>query len=402
MNKWIALLGLYLAQGLPHGFFGQAMPALMREQGMDLTLIGLLSLVAIPWALKFLWAPWLDRYSLWRSEYRRSWILAMNYGAVALLLVVASQPLSFWIGDGLVWMVVILLLVNACIASQDIATDALAVENINYHQRGLGNSVQVAGYRIGMVMAGGGLVLALSHWGWQATVLLLALLLAAATLPLWRFQPAAHQPATEPVIKQWQQLLKRPGIALWLLMVLAYKFGDAFGTQMVRPLLVDSGLSLQDLGWLMGTYGFTAGLVGALLGGWSVRYLGRQTALLAFLALEAVALLSYLGISGHAEPPWPQILLAVGLEHVAGGMATAALFTVMMDYCRASHEASDYALQSCLVIVASLVASALSGVSANHLGYDGHFALAAVLSMLAVVPVWGVIRQGQIAARVMP
>ncbi|MBT12813.1 MAG: hypothetical protein CMI02_12355 [Oceanospirillaceae bacterium] len=64
MNKWFALSGLYLVQGLPHGFFGQAMPVLLREQGLDLTLIGLLSIVSAPWALKFIWAPWLDRFTL--------------------------------------------------------------------------------------------------------------------------------------------------------------------------------------------------------------------------------------------------------------------------------------------------------------------------------------------------
>ncbi|ASP40438.1 MFS transporter [Bacterioplanes sanyensis] len=399
MNKWLALIGLYIAQGLPHGFFGQAMPALMREQGMDLTLIGLLSLVALPWALKFLWAPWLDRVALIAGEHRRSWIIAMNYSAVALLLLLASQPMSYWVDQGLWWMLAALLLVNLSMATQDIATDALAVENISYPQRGLGNAVQVAGYRIGMVIAGGGLVVTLGHWGWQATLLLLALLLAAATLPLWRFQPKPHQVGEHSVWQQWRQLFARGGIVWWLLMVITYKFGDAFGTQMVRPLLVDTGLQLTELGWLMGTYGFSAGLLGAVVGGWSIRYLGRQTALLAFLLLEGLALLSYVGISGQPQLPWTQILLAVGLEHVAGGMATAALFTVMMDYCRPSHEASDYALQSCLVIVAGLLASALSGLSATHLGYDGHFALAAGLCVAALWPVWQLIRQGQIAAR---
>ncbi|GGY31994.1 MFS transporter [Bacterioplanes sanyensis] len=399
MNKWIALAGLYVAQGLPHGFFGQAMPALLRQQGLDLTVIGLLSLVALPWALKALWAPWLDRVSLYGGEYRRSWILAMNYSAVALLLVVASQPLSYWIADGMLVLVALLLLLNLCIATQDIATDALAVENISYLQRGLGNALQVAGYRSGMIIAGGGLVVALSYWGWQASVLLLAALLALATLPLWSFQPQPHQPTQVSVWQQWRQLMQQPGIGLWLLMVISYKAGDAFGTQMVRPLLIDAGLSLEDLGWLLGTYGFVAGLLGAVLGGWSIRYLGRQTALLGFLILEAFALLSYLGIYGQPAPDWLHISLAVGLEHMAGGMATAALFTVMMDFCRPSHEAADYALQSCLVIVAGLLASALSGVSASQLGYDGHFVVAAGLCALALWPLWRVIANGQITAR---
>ncbi len=398
-TPWVALIGLYVVQGLPHGFFGQAMPVLLREQGLDLAVIGLLSLLSLPWALKFVWAPWLDRFSLVGGEFRRSWILCMNAAAVVLLLVMSAQPLSGWTAN-LVLFAGLLMLLNTLIATQDIATDALAVENLPPVQRGVGNGIQVAGYRIGMILAGGLLVSLYGVLGWQLSLCLLAALMALGTVPLWFFRPRPHVVDEQPVWPLWLGFFRLRYAGWWLLLLLTYKFGDAFGTPMIRPMLSDAGLTLQQLGVLLGTAGFLAGLAGALAGGWLVGVLGRQTALLGFLVLEALALLSYLGLAGMPQPDWLHIYLAVTLEHIAGGMGTAAIFTVMMDRCREHCAAGDYAVQSCLIIVAGMVAGALSGFSARWLGYDAHFALAALLCVLALPVVWALIRRGGLPARV--
>ena len=390
MKKWIALIFLYLVQGLPHGFFGQAMPVLMRVQGLDLTVIGLLSLLALPWALKFIWAPLLDNVSLFRDEYRRSWIILMNYCAAALLVILALTPVEYWVQQGMVTFALLIFCLNLFISTQDIATDALAVENLSNSERGIGNGVQVAGYRIGMVLAGGVLVSFFGVFGWQGALLLLAAMMVLGTLPLWNFKPKAHVVDDQPVWPLWLAFFKEPGAWLWLLMIFLFKFGDAFGTQMIRPMLFDQGITLEQMGLILGSVGFAAGLFGALAGGWLVSKLGRQTALLGFLLLETFALLSYLGINGQ---DMFHIYLAVVLEHIAGGMATAALFTVMMDRCREHSAAADYALQSCVVVIAGLVAGALSGFSAKALGYDGHFMLAAVLCIVALAVVWRAIQQ---------
>lgn len=387
MNKWVALAGLYTVQGLPHGFFGQAMPVLLREQGLDLRIIGLLSLVALPWALKFLWAPFLDRYSLWREEYRRSWIVLMNLAAASVLLLLSSAPLADWLQQGILLPVVLLLVLNLFIATQDIATDALAVENLAEAERGRGNGLQVAAYRVGMILSGGVLVSLFGVIGWSQALWLIAALMLLGTLPLLFFKPRPHVVDQQALWPLWVGFFRRPHAWSWLLLLVVYKAGDAFGTPMIRPMLTDAGLSLEALGVLLGTAGFVAGLLGALMGGLLVERLGRCNALLLFLLFEALALLLYTGLSSSARQLGaddPHLLLAVVIEHVAGGMGTAALFTVMMDFCREHCAAADYALQACLVIVAGMLAGALSGVSAHALGYDGHFVLAAVMCLLAL------------------
>lgn len=374
--KWFALISLYLVQGLPHGFFGQAMPVLLREQGVDLRSIGLMSLVALPWALKFIWAPVLDRVSIVPGEYRRSWILAMNHTAVLVLIGLSFVPLPWLTSDGVLALALVLMAVNLLTATQDIATDAVAVENLKPEERGLGNGIQVGGYRVGMVLAGGILLSFFNYLGWQFSLLSVAALMFLGSLPLYFWKPRRHTKAEQDVWKQWSGFFRLDSPWLWLALIALYKFGDAFGTQMIRPYLSDLGVTLEQMGALLGIGGFLAGLSGALFGGWLTGRMPRAYALVLFLLFETVAMLGYSLISaGDMFTIW----LAVIAEHVAGGMATAALFTVMMDRCREHSEGADYAFQSCVVIITGMVAGALSGYSATHIGYAGHFTVAAAL-----------------------
>lgn len=390
MFKWWVLLTLYLTQGLPHGFFGQALPTLLRQQGMSLEAIGLMSLVSLPWVLKFLWAPLLDHYQPLKritggridGHIRKTWIISANAIAALVLIVVAATPLEVWINQTAVGFAALLLLLTAFVVTQDIATDALAVENISAQQRGLGNSLQVAGYRIGMVIGGGALLALFAHLGWQGTLWTLAAMMLLGLIPLWFWQPKPVVVNKEPIVQHWLGFFRLQGAGAWLLLLITYKVGDAFGTNMIRPHLVDLGMSLSEFATLLGVWGTLAGLVGAILGGLLLKFLPRITALMIFLSLEAIAIGSY---SLLTALDWPLVYSLIILEHIAGGMATVALFTVMMDRCREASAGSDYALQSCLVVLSTLIASSLAGFSAANFGYATHYLLAAVLCLLALV-----------------
>lgn len=392
MFKWWVLLTLYLTQGLPHGFFAQALPALLRQQGMGLEAIGLMSLVSLPWVLKFLWAPLLDHYQPLKritggridGHIRKTWIISANAVAAMVLIYIATTPLDIWINETVVVFVALLLLLTAFVVTQDIATDALAVENISPQQRGLGNSLQVAGYRIGMVIGGGALLAMYAYLGWQGTLWALAIMMLLGLLPLWRWQPKPVIVNKEPILQHWLGFFRLQGAGAWLLLLVTYKVGDAFGTNMIRPHLIDLGMTLSEFASLLGVWGTLAGLVGALLGGLLLKYLSRRVALVAFLSIEAVAIGSY---SLLTSLDWTLIYSLIVMEHIAGGMATVALFTVMMDRCREASAGSDYALQSCLVVLSTLIASSLAGFSAANFGYANHYMLAAVLCVLALFSV---------------
>jgi PAT family beta-lactamase induction signal transducer AmpG len=388
--KWWVLLTLYLTQGLPHGFFSQALPTLLRQQGMSLEAIGLMSLVSLPWVLKFLWAPLLDHYQPLKrltagridGHIRKTWIISANAVAAVVLIFIAAIPLDFWINQAAVGLACALLLLTVFVVTQDIATDALAVENIAPAQRGLGNSVQVAGYRIGMIVGGGLLLAIFAQLGWSGTLWALAGLMILGLIPLWFWQPADVRVDKGPVFDHWLGFFRLPGAWQWLLLLLTYKVGDAFGTVMIRPHLVDLGVTLPEFAELLGLWGTFAGLVGALLGGLLLKYLPRMQALILFVCLEGIAIGLY---SLLTSLDWTLIYSLIIAEHVTGGMATVALFTVMMDRCRESSAGSDYALQSCLVVLSTLIASSSAGFFAASFGYIMHYYVAALLCGLALL-----------------
>jgi PAT family beta-lactamase induction signal transducer AmpG len=384
MLKWWVLLTLYLTQGLPHGFFSQALPTLLRQQGMSLEAIGLMSLVSLPWVLKFLWAPLLDHYQPLKrftggridGHIRKTWIISANAVAATVLILIASTPLDFWINQAAVGLACALFVLTIFVVTQDVATDALAVENIAPAQRGLGNSVQVAGYRLGMIVGGGLLLAIFAQLGWAGTLWALAGLMLLGLIPLWFWQPANVNVDKELVFNHWLGFLRLPGAGAWLLLLLTYKVGDAFGTVMIRPQLVDLGVTLPEFAELLGLWGTIAGLVGALLGGVLLKFLPRMQALMLFVGLEGIAIGLY---SLLTSLDWTLIYTLIITEHVTGGMATVALFTVMMDRCRESSAGSDYALQSCLVVLSTLVASSFAGFFAANFGYALHYYFAALL-----------------------
>ena len=390
MFKWWVLITLYLTQGLPHGFFSQALPTLLRQQGMSLEAIGLMSLVSLPWVLKFLWAPLLDHYQPLKrltrgridGHIRKTWIISANAVAALVLIFIASMPLEFWINQAAVGLACALLILTVFVVTQDIATDALAVENIPTAQRGFGNSVQVAGYRIGMIIGGGLLLAIFAQLGWAGTLWALSGLMILGLIPLWFWQPAPVKVNNEPVLQHWMGFLRLPGAGAWLLLLLTYKVGDAFGTVMIRPHLVDLGVTLPEFAELLGVWGTVAGLVGALLGGLLLKVFNRLLALVVFVTLEGIAIGLY---SLLTSLDWTLIYTLIIAEHITGGMATVALFTVMMDRCREASAGSDYALQSCLVVLSTLIASSVAGFFAAQFGYVLHYYFAAALCGLAVL-----------------
>ncbi len=371
LGRAILLSGLYFAQGLPFGIFTQALPVMMRQQGYSLEAIGLSNLLALPWVLKFLWAPLVDGH----PGPRRRVIVPLNVAAAALLILLAGVPPS-QMGP----LLVVVLLCNLVAATQDIATDALAVELLPPQERGLGNGVQVAGYRLGMVVGGGLLIQQFATWGWARTFLAAGALVLLATVPiLLAHAPERVERSAEPhQALRWDRWFSGRNGRAWFGLLFLYKFGDAFGTGMAKPLLVDQGLQLGEIGRLMGVYGSGAAITGALFGGWFVARWSVRAGLLGFGGAQVATLLAYALFAEHGPAYAGAVIVA---EHLVSGMATAALFTAMMGACRPGHSGTDYTVQASVVVLAQGLGALASGFSAQALGYAGHFGLAAALAV---------------------
>jgi len=376
---FLLLTALYFAQGLPFGFFVQALPVVLRQRGYSLEAVGLTALLALPWALKFVWAPLVDR---WASQ--RTWILGAQLG-MTLLLVGLSMLSAGQLSIPL--LMVGVFGTNLLAATQDIATDGLAVQLLPEEDRGIANGVQVAAYRLGMIVGGGALLALFDLLNWTGAFLVMAVLVVITSLPVLGLSAArtrrAHAPDAAASVLGF---VRRDGALKLIFALTLYKAGEAAASAMLRPMLVDYGLTLADIGWMLGTVGFVAGLLGALVGGWAAGRGDRRPVLVLFAVLQAGAAASYALIS--PDTTHGLMALVVAAEHFVSGLATAALFTTMMDRCQPETASTDYTVQASAVVISTGTASALAGYSASGLGYTGHFLASALLSLgaIAVVP----------------
>jgi PAT family beta-lactamase induction signal transducer AmpG len=376
----LSLLGaLYFAQGLPYGFFAVVVPVELRERGWDLDRMGLVALLALPWAFKWAWAPIVDRVWWKRLGRRRTWILAMQLAGMLVLGGVAlvggsSVPVLF----GATFVL------NAIAATQDIATDGLGVELLDDHERGPANGLQVGAYRFGMVIGGGLLLEYSSELGQRGMFAVMALLVFAASLPVAMTPEPALPPKPPPMTASAEHFLFRPGALALIALLFVYKAGETFASSVQKPFLVDLHYGLADIGRLTGTVGSTAGIAGAMLGGTLVTRIGRRRSLVVFGLGQAMAVAGYVYLA-KAPPSTLALYLVCSLETFASGAATAALFTCMMDWSERFSSGTDYTVQASTVVLAQVGFGIAAGVSAKHLGYLDHFAIASALCVVAVV-----------------
>ncbi len=383
-NKLALLSSLYISQYISLMFFVQAIPVFMREQGASLESIGLIYLLALPILLKVLWSPFIDRYGYTRWGHYRFWIITFQLllAAVAAVCAFVSLQSNFILLYGL------LMVMSTLAASQDIATDALAVGLLTPSERGWGNGIQMAGNYLGGMLGGGVMLVLLNKLGWERSLFALALMVVVALVPILRHrEKLPPKKATDKATNVWLDLVhfyRRPGMWRWLMLLTLYVIGGNMAASMFRPLLVDVGLSLTDIGWLLGVVGNGASIFGAVISGLLVVSLGRRRSLLVFGLFQILAILiCLLPAAGVSNRPILYFVIIVA------GFASSAVFTVsstvMMDKSRLAMAGTEYTAQTSMVYFGSFLAAGISGFIASKIGYQGLFGVSAAVALLAVI-----------------
>lgn len=386
-RRYALLASLYVAQAVPLGFFIEALPAIGRAYGLTLQQIGLIQALSLPFMIKFLWAPLIDGV----GRRYRSWLIPLQLTAIGVVLVASSldptrHPAAL-LGIGLLFMLVA--------ATQDIATDGLAVNGLSYEERGDGNGIQVGGYYLGQILGGGAMLVLFERFGWRAALIAMAALLMLPLWPLLGYREAPREIGRgrrrSIDFGALGRFFRRPGSLLWVLVLLIYRAGDALAMVMLKPLLVDQGWSLTRIGMLLGVGNASAAMAGALIGGRAVSRLGRRRSLILFPLLQGPALIALIAVEPFAAST-PVVWLLSMSASLCGGMATSALYTRMMDRSEATSAGTDFTLQQSLAVIGPLTAAALSGASAASLGYAGNFVLAGAIALLTAAIVAASVR----------
>jgi PAT family beta-lactamase induction signal transducer AmpG len=376
--------------GLPLLLTWGVLQAWMTEKGVDLTWIGMISLVQIPYTWKFLWAPFLDRFVPPFLGRRRGWLLIAQIALVAAIVGLGySDPVK-----NTAWMIVAAILVAFFSATQDIVIDAYRREDLADEELGLGSSMYVYGYRLGMLMAsGGGLILA-DHMSFSAVYFLMSLCMLPGILTtLLTPEPAivAGTPQTmkEAVVNPFVDYFRRNG-AIWILVfILLYKIGDTMASGITMPFYLEVGFSKTEIGTVVKFFGTAATLVGAFLGGVLLLKLGIHRGLWIFGVLQA---LSTAGFAILARIGYNIAMLSgvIAFENLSSGMGTAAFVAFMASITNKKFTATQYALLTGIMGLSRQLASSVTGFMAKHMGWTGFFifcTLIAIPGMLLLVKI---------------
>ncbi len=375
---WVGILAL--ASGLPFGVFKDLVPIWLRSTGSSVEFIGALGVLAVPWSLKILWAPLVDRFGG-----RRLWISSSLLAAAAALGILATLPgAPTGVGLG-----ILLGGFTLAAATADIAIDAYAIGILDKGEEGPANALRVAGWRGGVLLSGGALVALAAPCGWPVVLGLGAALLAALGLaslgaPQLAIDRSSAQGSLLGGLADW---MRRPGALPLAAIVLFYKWPDAALGPMVRTFWVDGGLSLTEIGTLAMPITMGATVAGAAMGGLFVARRGILAGLFWLGLAQALSNLAYAiaALMGGGRAP---ILSAAFVENFSGGLATAAFFSLLMRVCEKERAAMEYALLSALFASTRDLTSAISGFGVSSFGYAGWFGATVLFALPGVLLVF--------------
>lgn len=399
-RRVLVVLLLGFSSGLPLLLSFSTLSTWMREVGVDLTTIGLFGLVGLPYTLKFVWAPAMDRLPLPPLTRllgrRRGWMVATQLALIVTLLGLGTtNPLS-----SPLLMALFGVLVAFFSASQDIVIDAYRIETLEETEQGAGAAAYVLGYRVGILAAGAGALLLADSLGWfQAYAVMAGLMLVGLGTILFSSEPAVAGDAIAPsasgpadaagkvvrwlreaVVAPFAEFLRRPWALLILLFILLYKLGDAFLGAMTNPFYIDVGFTKTEIAEVTKVFGLVALLAGLLIGGAMVRRLGLMWALLICGVLQAASNLVFAAQAVIGNDVG-MLIVTIGVENATGGMGTAAFIAYLSRLTNVAFTATQYALLSSFMAFGRTVLASPSGWAAENLGWVEFFIASTVIAV---------------------
>lgn len=372
------------ASGLPLYVLIQLVPAWLRVEGISLATIGFFNLVTFPYTWKFVWAPVMDRYTLPFLGRRRGWMLVTQ---VALMLSIAA--LGMFSPQASIGVIAYLAAATAVFsASQDIVLDAYRRELLPDEELGLGNAIHVQTYRLAGLVPGALALILADHMPWNTVFLIVAAFMIVGiglTLAIDEavLAPKAPRTLAAAVVEPFREFLSRRGLVAALLVlsfVFFYKLGDNMAVALQTAFYVDMGFSLTQIGSIAKFSALIAAIVGGLLGGlWMIR-LGINRALWLFGLVQIFSILGFAVLAEAGDNPWV-LGVSVSLEYLGVGLGTAALTAYIARETNPAFAATQFALFTALASVPRTVASAITGVIVERVGWTAFFLLCFALAI---------------------
>ncbi|HIV14509.1 MAG TPA: AmpG family muropeptide MFS transporter [Candidatus Avisuccinivibrio pullicola] len=375
------------SSGLPLYVLLSLLNAYLRAEGLNLSVIGALSLIMFPYTWKFLWAPVIDRYRVLRFARRKGWIVLTQ-----LILMVSIAALGLFNPLSSIGVITVLAFITALAsATQDIAIDALRREMLPDRELGLGNSLFVNAYRVASLIPGGLSLILADYFPWSTVFLITALSLLPGFLItlIMHEKPALSVPRTlkEAVVEPFHEFLSRNGVRAALLTVLfvfLYKLGDSMATALATPFYIDMGYSLTEIGIVAKNVGLWSMVLGGLAGGVLMLKIGINQALWYFGVGQVVTILGFWLLAHEGVNGTPHILflaLVIGAEALGAGLGTAAFVAFIARETSPAFTATQFALLTSFSAVPRTFCNATTGFLVEALGWENFFLLCTALAL---------------------
>jgi MFS transporter, PAT family, beta-lactamase induction signal transducer AmpG len=375
------------ASGLPLGLVWVAIPDWMRDIGVDIRVVGLITLAQAPWTFKLLWAPLMDRYvpPFWGR--RRGWMAITQMALLVLGLMLAGvgqRPEAIWVVGALAMGIAL------AAASQDIAIDAYAVEVLRKDEQGAAAGARAAMYRAAYSLAGSVAISMAARLGWPVVNVLLALMYVPMLVIAWKSPEPEVQPAPPRTLREavWQPFLSylgRPRALEILSFVVLYKLADLLTQSLTRPFLIDMGYNADQRGVVVGVITLVATFGGAIFGSWVTTLAGLGHALWIFGFLQLFSNLGYYALSILGRPIPMALYGATGFELLASGMGTGAFSVLLLRLTEKRFSATQYALFSSLFALPRVVAGPITGFAVSAVGWPTFFLSTLVVGIPGLV-----------------
>jgi MFS transporter, PAT family, beta-lactamase induction signal transducer AmpG len=382
--KMAVLVLLGFSSGLPFYLTSKTLQAWMTTAKVDLATIGFFSLVTLPYSLKFVWAPVMDRYIPPFLGRRRGWVLITQ-----LLLLLAIGAMSLHDPrQGLRMLAVNAIAIAFFSASQDISLDAYRTDVLQDREMGAGAAVFVLGYRIAMITTGALAFFLADRMPWQTVYLILAsLILIGVATTFFAPEPVLNDAPpkilAEAVVLPFADFFQRAGILralLVLLFIVVYKYSDSLAGSMTTPFLLQAGFSQSEVGAVFLGAGVIATILGVLAGGAVIGKVGINRSLWIFVVVQGLSNLTYYGLS-LAEKSHALMVTAVVIENFGLGLVTAAMTAFLMAMCNKRFTATQFALLSSLMAASRDILVAPAGKIAEGLGWPSFFLITVTMAI---------------------
>ena len=367
LRKGGLLLSMYMCQTISLGYVFGSLPVIMRQQGMSLKAIGTIFILHLPWALKFLWAGFVDQKYIEAFGRRKTWILPLQWFSVVLLMALSQFPPQ----ENFAAMYALVLLLHTAMATNDIAVDGYATDLLLPSERAWGNTIQ-SGARFAGLMLGGGFMLYLhASLGWEILCYILAAAVFALSLPVFFHKEVSFEHVDEQAGSSGGVIafIKRREVLIMIpLLILSTTFIFS-AVQMRTPFLVDMGINSSEIGKLLMGWAYPVGLLGTVISGYFLKRTGSRNFVILFSIIAlALNLFSVMAAYSGSISKVGAVIMLTGDNILIGGVHVWA-YTNMMKVSYGKNSGTGFAVLSSMFIIVPLSTAPFFGYLGDSLGF---------------------------------